>query len=58
MSKYDTIEKRIEGLEELLTLSIRVGESHISRLIRDTIYKAERELQIQRVKEQKNTHKE
>jgi hypothetical protein len=58
MSKSDTIEKRIEGLEELLTLSIRVGESHISRLIRDTIYKAERELQIQRVKEQKNTHKE
>jgi hypothetical protein len=58
MSKGDTLEKRIEGLEELLTLSIRVGESHISRLIRDTIYKAERELQIQRVKEQKNTHKE
>jgi hypothetical protein len=55
MSKSDTLEKRIEGLEELLTLSIRVGESHISRLIRDTIYKAERELQIQRVKEQK-TH--
>jgi hypothetical protein len=58
MSKSDTIEKRIEGLEELLTLSIRVGESHISRLIRETLYKAERELQIQRVKEQKNTHKE
>jgi hypothetical protein len=58
MSKSDTIEKRIEGLEELLTLSIRVGESHISRLIRETLYKTERELQIQRVKEQKNTHKE
>ena len=51
MSKSDTIEKRIEGLEELLTLSIRVGESHISRLIRETIEGAERELRIQRNKE-------
>jgi len=53
MSKQDTLEKRIEGLEELLTLSIRVGESHISRLIRDTIYKAERELEVQRVIQRK-----
>lgn len=49
MSKTDTIEKRLEGLEELLTLSIRVGESHISRAIRETIYKVERELEVQRV---------
>jgi len=53
MSKQDTLEKRIEGLEELLTLAIRVGESHISRLIRDTIYKAERELEVQRVIQRK-----
>ena len=58
MSKSDTIERRIEGLEELLTLSIRIGESHISRLIRETIYKSERELEVQRVIQQKNTHKE
>ena len=51
MSKSDTIEKRIEGLEELLTLSIRIGESQISRLIRETITMAERELRIQRNKE-------
>jgi len=58
MSKSDTLEKRIEGLEELLTLSIRVGESHISRLIRDTIYKAERELEVQRVIQRKRDTKE
>jgi hypothetical protein len=50
MSKYDTIEKRIEGLEELLTLSIRVGEFHITRTIRETIKGAERELQKERIK--------
>jgi hypothetical protein len=50
MSKGDAIEKRLEGLEELLTLSIRVGEFHISRMIRDTIEGAERELKIERVK--------
>jgi hypothetical protein len=53
MSSIDTIEKRIEGLEELLTLSIRVGESHISRLIRETLYKTERELEVQRVIQRK-----
>lgn len=58
MSKSDTIEKRIEGLEELLTLSIRVGESPISRLIRDTIYKSERELEVQRVIQRKKDTKE
>ena len=50
MSKRDTIERRIEGLEELLTLSIRLGEFHISRLIRENIEGAERELKIERVK--------
>lgn len=49
MSKSDTIEKRLEGLEELLTLSIRVGESHISRMVRETIHIVERELEVQRV---------
>ena len=51
MSKRDTIERRIEGLEELLTLAIRLGEFHISRLIRENIEGAERELRIQRNKE-------
>lgn len=51
MSKSDTIEKRIEGLEELLTLSIRIGEFHITRMIRETIGVAERELRIQRNKQ-------
>ena len=50
MSKQDTLEKRIEGLEQLLTLSIRVGEFHITRMIRETIKVAERELQKERIK--------
>jgi len=53
MSKGDTIEKRLEGLEELLTLAIRLGEFHISRMIRENIEGAERELKIERNK-QKN----
>lgn len=53
MSKTDTIEKRLEGLEELLTLSIRVGEFHISRMIRETIKEAEKELRIENVKKGK-----
>jgi hypothetical protein len=57
MSKGDTLEKRIEGLEQLLTLSLRVGEFHITRTIRETIKVAERELQRERVIQQK-THKE
>ncbi len=57
MSRIDTIQKRIEGLEELLTLSIRVGEFHITRTIRETIRVTERELQKERVIQQK-THKE
>ena len=43
MSRIETIEKRLDGLEQLLTLSIRVGEFHISRLIRENIEGAERE---------------
>lgn len=54
MSRIDTIEKRIEGLEELLTLAIRVGESDISRTIRETIEGAERELKIERIRGKKN----
>ena len=53
MSKRDTIERRIEGLEELLTLAIRLGEFHISRLIRENIEGAERELRIERVRNKK-----
>ena len=53
MSRIDTIEKRIEGLEELLTLAIRVGESDISRRIRETIEGAERELKIERIRKQR-----
>ena len=56
MSKQDTIEKRLEGLEQLLTLSIRVGEFHISRLIRENIEGAERELKIERIRNQKKTN--
>ncbi len=52
MSRIETIEKRLEGLEGLLTLSIRVGEFHISRMIRDTIEGAERELKIERIRNQ------
>jgi hypothetical protein len=53
MSKGDTIEKRLEGLEELLTLAIRLGEFHISRLIRENIEGAERELKIERIRSKK-----
>jgi hypothetical protein len=52
MSKVESIEKRIEGLEELLTLSIRVGEFHISRVIRENIEGAERELKIELIRKQ------
>ena len=52
MSKEDTIQKRLEGLEELLTLSLRVGEFHISRMIRETIKEGERELQRERVRKE------
>jgi hypothetical protein len=50
MSRIETIEKRLEGLEQLLTLAIRVGEFHISRTIRENIEGAERELKIERIK--------
>jgi hypothetical protein len=52
MSRVESIEKRLEGLEELLTLSIRVGEFHISRVIRENIEGAERELKIERIRKQ------
>ena len=53
MSRIESIEKRLDGLEQLLTLSIRVGEFHISRLIRENIEGAERELKIERIRNQK-----
>jgi hypothetical protein len=52
MSRIESIEKRLDGLEQLLTLSIRVGEFHISRMIRENIEVAERELKIERVRNQ------
>jgi len=51
MSRIESIEKRLDGLEQLLTLSIRVGEFHISRLIRENIEGAERELKIENVRD-------
>jgi hypothetical protein len=56
MSRIESIEKRLDGLEQLLTLSIRVGEFHISRMIRENIEVAERELKIERVKGNKKTN--
>ena len=50
MSRIESIEKRLEGLEELLTLAIRLGEFHISRTIRENIEGAERELKIERIR--------
>jgi hypothetical protein len=52
MSRIESIEKRLDGLEQLLTLSIRVGEFHISRMIRENIEVAERELKIERIRKQ------
>ena len=52
MSRIESIEKRLEGLEELLTLAIRLGEFHISRTIRENIEGAERELKIERIRKQ------
>lgn len=49
MNPIDKIQKRIEGLQALLTMSIRIGEAEYTRSIRNTITECERELKIQRV---------
>jgi hypothetical protein len=50
---------KIRNLKELLTLSIRIGESGISRDIRNLIEKREKELRISKViYEKRNKHKD
>ena len=46
MSNIDKIRRRIEGLQALLTMSIRIGEPQYTRSIRNTITECERELKI------------
>lgn len=49
MNGIDKIKLRIEGLQALLTMSIRIGEAQYTRSIRNTITECERELQILKV---------
>jgi hypothetical protein len=49
MNSIDKIRNRIEGLQALLTMSIRIGEPQYTRNIRKDIEGYERELQILRV---------
>lgn len=49
MSPIEKIRNRIEGLEALLTMSIRIGEPQYTRSIRNTISECERELKILKV---------
>ena len=53
MNRIDKIRGRIEGLESLLRMSMRIGEPQYSRSIRDTITECERELKILRVQQSK-----
>jgi hypothetical protein len=46
MSNIDKIRNRIEGLQALLQMSIRIGEPQYTRSIRNTITECERELKI------------
>jgi len=46
MNPIDKIRNRIEGLQALLTMSIRIGEPQYTRSIRNTITECERELKI------------
>jgi hypothetical protein len=46
MSNIDKIRRRIEGLQALLQMSIRIGEPQYTRSIRNTITECERELKI------------
>jgi len=49
MNSIDKIRNRIEGLQALLTMSIRIGEPQYTRNIRKDIEGCERELKILRV---------
>ena len=49
MSNIDKIRNRIQGLQALLTMSIRIGEPQYTRSIRNTITECERELKILKV---------
>ena len=51
MSNIDKIRNRIQGLQALLQMSIRIGEPQYTRSIRNTITECERELKIQRVQQ-------
>jgi hypothetical protein len=51
MNGIDKIKNRIEGLQALLTMSIRIGEAEYTRSIRKDIEGCERELKIQRVQQ-------
>lgn len=49
MNSIDKVTKRIEGLNALLQMSIRIGETEYTRSIRGDIEGCERELKILRV---------
>ena len=51
MNPIDRVSKRIEGLQALLQMSIRIGEPEYSRNIRKDIEGCERELKILRVQQ-------
>jgi hypothetical protein len=50
MSETERIKKRIEGLQSLLTMSVRMGEPAYTRSLRKDIEGLERELKILKVK--------
>jgi len=51
MNGIDKVKRRIEGLQALLTMSIRIGEPQYTRSIRKDIEGCERELQILKVQQ-------
>lgn len=51
MNGIDKIKTRIEGLQALLQMSIRLNEPQYTRSIRKDIEVCERELRIQRVQQ-------
>jgi hypothetical protein len=53
MNPKEKIQKEIEGLRGLLQQSLRIGNPKYQRMIRGDIEKLERDLRIQKVKEQK-----
>ncbi len=57
MSPIDKIKNRIEGLQSLLTMSVRMGEPAYTRSLRKDIEGLERELKILKVKESKKESK-